>query len=75
MRTVYEHAVVLDEKTGDPLGFGGEEAVIGSCASRDARRLGTETGRVAGIVKSRGRDIFLPGRCVVETLKKERGDD
>ncbi len=53
----------LDEKTGDPLGFGGEEAALGSCASRDARRPGAGTGRVAGIVKSRGRDIFLPGRC------------
>lgn len=67
--------MVLDEKTGGPLGFGGEETAIWSSASRDVRRSGAETGRVAGIVKSRGRDSFLLGRCVVETVKKERGDD
>ena len=55
--------MVLDEETGDPLGFEGEEAAIGSYASRDARGPGAETGRVAEIVKSRGHDIFLPGRC------------
>jgi hypothetical protein len=47
---VYEHAVVLDEKTGGPLGFGGEEAELWFRASQDVRKPGAETGRVAGVV-------------------------
>ena len=53
------------------------DVIDGSGSYRDnfARRPGAETGRVAGIVKSRGRDIYSAREVLVETVKKERGDD